>query len=299
MPVIAIFPHPDLAVRKATGYMAGMGLFFRKMHGLGNDFVVIDGRDGSFALNPDQRAALADRRRGIGCDQLIVIAPPRDPAADATMLIYNPDGGEAGACGNATRCVADLLMRESGRPAVTIETVAGLLPARAAAGGLVCVDMGAPRLGWQEIPLAKALNPETVVIDIGPFLWASCVSMGNPHAVFFVEDAEAAPLERYGRTIETLPIFPDRTNVEAVQVLAPDRIRMRVWERGAGITQACGSGACAALVATARRGLTGRRATVVLDGGALDIEWRADGHVEMTGPTALAFTGEIPAEMTR
>lgn len=271
-----------------------MTLPFRKMHGLGNDFVVFDLRATAVRFTAAQAARIADRREGVGCDQFITIEPPRDPAATAFMRIRNPDGSEAGACGNATRCVAHLLMEDTGRDHVVVETVSGLLDARRAADGLVTVDMGPARLDWQQIPLAEPRDTLHLDITAGVMRDPVAVSMGNPHAVYFVDDVAAVPLETLGPGLEHHALFPERTNVEAVQVLSPTRLRMRVWERSAGITRACGSGACAVLVAAVRRGLAERKAEVILDGGPLTIEWRADdGHVLMTGPVATSFTGVL------
>ncbi|CAK0741101.1 Diaminopimelate epimerase [uncultured Gammaproteobacteria bacterium] len=266
---------------------------FLKMHGLGNDFVVFDARRQPLALSDSTIRALSDRHTGVGCDQLIVIAPPRSADSDAFMLIFNADGSEVGACGNATRCVGARLLEESGRAAVVIETRAGLLRASAESSGLVAVDMGPARVDWAEIPLAGPADTLHLDLTCGELSDPVAVSMGNPHVVFLVEDAESVALDRLGSQIEHHALFPERTNVEVVQVLAPDRLRMRVWERGAGITQACGTGACAALVAAARRGVAGRRAEVVLDGGVLAIAWREDGHVIMTGPAVRAFSGQL------
>ncbi len=261
---------------------------FHKMHGAGNDFVVIDARGGLSGLTPERIAALSDRRSGIGCDQFITLEPAGS-GADLFMRIHNPDGSEAGACGNATRCVADLLFRETGSRHGVIRTVAGDLPAERLDDGRVTVDMGLAHLEWRDIPLARAMD--TLHLDL-PGDPAS-VSMGNPHATFFVPDAEAAPVTRDGPRFERDPLFPDRANIGFAQVLAPDRLRLRVWERGAGLTLACGSGACAAAVNAHRRGLTGRRVTVMMDGGELDIDSREDGHVLMTGPVATSFTGQV------
>lgn len=266
---------------------------FVKMHGLGNDFVILDARASALALTPAAVRAIADRRRGIGCDQLIVIEAARGSTSDAWMTIYNPDGSESGACGNATRCVAWLLMGQNGSDRVVIETRAGLLDAESRGDKMVAVDMGPARLDWRELPLAEAVDTLHLGIAAGPLADPVGVSMGNPHAVFFVDDVAAIDLEAVGPGLEHHPLFPERTNVEIVQVLGPQTLRMRVWERGAGITQACGTGACATLVAAARRGLTGRKAEVVLDGGSLFIEWLADDHVLMTGPVALAFSGTL------
>ena len=272
------------------------GLTFTKMHGLGNDFVVIDARDKDLHLSGAQVRAIADRRTGVGCDQLIVVgAPPNGRGstgeADVFMTILNADGGEVEACGNATRCVAAALMAENGTQAAAIETVAGVLQATYAGDGQIAVDMGPALTDWQDIPLAEARDTLHLDIAKGPLRDPVAVNVGNPHAVFFVNDVEAVAMEVHGPIIEHHPLFPNRINVEAAQVISPGRIRMRVWERGAGVTHACGTGACATLVAAHRRGLTGRQAEVVLDGGTLLIEWRADGHVIMTGPAAISFSG--------
>ncbi len=267
---------------------------FLKMHGAGNDFVVLDARSRPWEIDGEAAKRIADRRTGIGCDQLIVVGPARQPGADAFMSIFNPDGSEVSACGNATRCVAWMLMGESGAPGVTIETHAGLLSAQSAGENRITVDMGPARLEWDQIPLAKDIDTLHLPVSAGRLSDPVGVGMGNPHAVFFVLDAEAVPLSELGPKLEHDPLFPERCNIEAAQVLDDGRIRMRVWERGAGITLACGTGACATLVAAARRGLTGRKADVILDGGTLTIEWLENGHVLMTGPVALAFSGVLP-----
>ena len=265
---------------------------FVKMHGCGNDFVVFDERAGSLGLTPARAAAIANRHTGIGCDQFIVLEPP--PAgADAFMRIRNPDGSEAGACGNATRCVAQLLAAETGRARAVIRTIAGDLPSEVLADGQVRVDMGQVRLDWRDIPLARPMDTLDLDLRVGPVSHPAAVNMGNPHATFFVPDLGAIPVAELGPRLEHDPLFPERANIGFVQVLGPERLRLRVWERAAGLTLACGSGACAALVNAARRGLTGRRAIVVVDGGELTIVWREDDHVLMTGPVATAFTGEI------
>jgi diaminopimelate epimerase len=264
---------------------------FIKMHGLGNDFVVLDGRRAAIALDAAAARAVADRRTGIGCDQVILLEPPRDPDARVLMRIRNPDGGEAEACGNATRCVADLLRRETGDATVRIETIAGLLEAEALPDGRVAVDMGPARTDWREIPLARDMDTQYVELTLGPLSAPVCTNIGNPHATFFVDDVEAVDLAALGPILEHHPLFPQRANIGIATVRDRDNIRLRVWERGAGITRACGSGACAALVAAHRRGLAGRQAAVELDGGVLDIAWREDGHVLMTGPVALSFEG--------
>jgi diaminopimelate epimerase len=263
---------------------------FVKMHGAGNDFVVFDERACVLGFTQAQVAALADRRTGIGCDQFITIERPQAGAnADVFMRIRNPDGGEAGACGNATRCVADLLFRQTGQRSHVIRTVAGNLPADVLPDGRVTVDMGPARLEWTDVPLTQPADTLHLPLPGDP----AAVSMGNPHATFFVENVDSTPAEELGPRFEHDPLFPERANIAFAQVLAPDRIRLRVWERGAGLTRACGSGACAALVNAHRRGLTGRSAEVVVDGGTLTIAWRADGHVLMTGPVATAFRGSI------
>jgi diaminopimelate epimerase len=265
---------------------------FVKMHGCGNDFVVFDERAGALGLTPAQAAAIADRRTGVGCDQLIVIEPA--PAgADAFMRIRNPDGTEAGACGNATRCVAHLLAASTGRDRQIIRTIAGDLASEVLPDGRVRVDMGPVRLHWQDIPLARAMDTLDLDLAIGPVSHPAAANMGNPHVTFFVSDIRAIRVEEIGPALERNPLFPERANIGFAQVLGADRIRLRVWERGAGLTLACGSGACAALVNAARRGLTGREATIVADGGELTIAWDENNHVLMTGPVATAFTGEI------
>jgi diaminopimelate epimerase len=275
---------------------------FRKMHGLGNDFVVLDGRRHPFALGPALTRAIADRRTGIGCDQLILLEPPGDAAGHVSMRILNADGSEAEACGNATRCIARLLADETGEPEIRIETVAGLLEAEALRDGRVRVDMGPARTEWYEIPLAKPMNTLRVDLVLGPLMEPVCTNIGNPHATFFVENAEEIDLAALGPRLEHDPLFPERANIGIATVHSRDRIRLRVWERGAGLTRACGTGACAALVAAHRRGLSGRHAAVALDGGELDILWRpdaeeGDGHVLMTGPATLTYEGRFdPAQ---
>ena len=267
---------------------------FLKMHGLGNDFVVFDARNQALALDAAEARALADRKRGIGCDQLIVIEQGEN-GADIFMRIYNADGGEVESCGNAARCVARLLFKELKRSEIRIDTEGGLLICNDAGGGLVSVDMGAPTLVWDKIPLAHPADTNNFALNVdGDSHLVAAVSMGNPHCVLFVEDADDAPVERLGRRIETHPMFPNRTNVEFVTVTDRAHLRMRVWERGAGITQACGTGACAVAVAAHRRELTDAKVEVELDGGVLAIEVReGDGHVIMTGPAVLSFRGEV------
>ncbi|KAA2214203.1 diaminopimelate epimerase [Pseudoroseomonas oryzae] len=277
-----------------------MQIPFRKMHGLGNDFVVVDGRPWPLGLSPARIAALADRHRGIGCDQFITLeplaadAPGEAPAeADVFMRIHNPDGSEAGACGNATRCVASLLMAETGRDHVTVRTVSGDLPCERLPDGTVRANMGHPRFGWDEVPLAEAMDTAHLPLALGAVSDPAACSMGNPHATFFVEDLDRLDWRALGPQLERHPLFPDRANIGFAQVLAPDHLRVAIWERGAGPTLACGSGACATLVNAHRRGLATRRARVELPGGALELEWRLDGSVLMAGPVATAFTGQV------
>jgi diaminopimelate epimerase len=265
---------------------------FVKMHGCGNDFVVFDERKGALGLTPAVAAAIANRRTGVGCDQLIVIEPA-GAGADAFMRIRNPDGSEAGACGNATRCVVHLLAAETGRARQTIRTISGDLPSAVLPDGQVRVDMGPVRLDWRDIPLARPMDTLEVDLRAGPVSNPAAASMGNPHATFFVPDIGAVPIAEIGPVLEHDPLFPTRANIGFAQVITPERLRLRVWERGAGLTLACGSGACAALVNAARRGLTGKAAIVEVDGGELMIAWREDNHVLMTGPVATAFTGQI------
>ena len=227
---------------------------FTKMHGLGNDFVIVDGRDGDLAIGGTQARAIGDRRRGVGFDQLLILEPAKDAAADLFMRILNPDGSEAEACGNGTRCVAARVMDELGRDTLNIETVAGVLATTTGADGLVTVDMGPANLEWRQIPLAVEADTLHLDIENGPLRDPVAVNIGNPHMVFFVDDADAIDVAGLGPALESHPLYPERTNVEICSLSGPDQLRMRVWERGAGITQACGSGACAAGVAAARRG---------------------------------------------
>ena len=268
---------------------------FLKMHGLGNDFAVFDARKGDVRLDPALARAVADRKSGVGCDQVIVIAPPRDGRADAEMHIFNADGGEVESCGNAARCVARWLMEEKHATTLRIATPGGLLVCNGADGGRVSVDMGAPGLEWDEIPLAEPADTNGFALQVdGEEFLASAVSIGNPHCVLFVGDAERAPVAELGAKLEHHPMFPARVNTEFVTPLSRTRLRMRVWERGAGVTRACGTGACAAAVAAHRRDLCARKVEVVLDGGRLEIEWRAgDNHVVMTGPATRVYRGEI------
>ena len=271
---------------------------FLKMNGLGNDFVVVEARERGFAPSAEEVRAIADRATGVGCDQLIVVEP--SDSAHARMRIWNADGGEVEACGNAARCVAWLLMEAGALETVALETAGGPLQARRAGPEAVTVDMGPPRLGWRDIPLSEEMDTRGVELQVGPveaphLHTPGCVSMGNPHVVFFVSDVATAPVRQAGSMIEHHPLFPEGVNVGFAEVRGRDRIALRVWERGAGETQACGTGACAAVVAANRRGLLDRAASVELPGGVLEIHWReADDHVLMTGPVAVEFTGVLP-----
>ncbi|MBC6416284.1 MAG: diaminopimelate epimerase [Rhodospirillales bacterium] len=270
---------------------------FRKMHGLGNDFVVIDARAGTPAITAAAAQRIADRRRGVGFDQLILIEPPRDPAATAFVRFLNADGSEAGACGNGSRCIGWLLAEELGRERLAIETLNGLLDCRREADGRMTVDLGPAKTEWREIPLSQAMDSLHLPLEFETLPQPAALSLGNPHATFFVDDAEAMDLERLGPILNRHSFFPERANIAAASLSAEDCLRVRVWERGAGMTPACGTGASAAAVNAARRGLTGRRVAVVLDGGVLTIQWHDDNRVEMTGPIATAFQGLLPPEL--
>lgn len=263
------------------------------MHGLGNDFVVLDAREVPLSLGENYIRAISERNTGVGCDQLIIIEPSAVESADAFMRIHNSDGGEVDACGNATRCVASILMAEKKSSSAVIETVAGLLYARGEDDEMVSVDMGEVRLDWTDIPVAHEINTLHLGIEEGPLKDPVGVNVGNPHAVFVVGDVSSIPLADVGPIIENHFMFPERVNVGVVEIQSRSSIRYRVWERGAGITQACGTGACAALIAASRRGLTERAADVHLDGGILKIEWTDNNHVYMTGPVAVSFSGSL------
>lgn len=278
------------------------GTQFRKMNGLGNDFVVLDLREHALDLAPADIRAIADRQTGIGCDQVIALEPSAD--ADAFMRIWNADGGEVGACGNAARCVAALLSAEADDCEVSIETESAILGALVNDDGSVTIDMGAPRFGWNDIPLSEPFHDTNrIELQIGPIddpvlHTPSVVNVGNPHCIFFVEDVDAHDLARFGPMLEHHPLFPERANISLAQVTGPGSLRLRTWERGAGLTKACGTAACAAAVAAARRGLTDRRVRVTLPGGDLTIDWRRDdGHILMTGPFALDYEGELPPKL--
>jgi diaminopimelate epimerase len=274
---------------------------FAKMNGLGNEICVLDAREDHMPLTGEIVAALADPKKGIGFDQLMVLHAPKNPLADVYSSIWNADGSVVAACGNGTRCVAWYLMRDTGQDHVVIETDAGLLGASRAGENAISVDMGEPLLDWQQIPMSERMDTLRIELQVGPLddpimHGPGCVSMGNPHVVFFVQDAEVAPVKEVGPMIEHHPLFPQGVNVGFAEIVARDHIRLRVWERGAGLTKACGTGACAALVAAVRRRLTDRKARVQVDGGDMTIEWRAsDNHVIMTGPVEMEAEGTIGA----
>jgi diaminopimelate epimerase len=266
------------------------GLPFMKMHGLGNDFVVIDLRHGGLAVSPALARAVGDRHRGVGFDQLAVIE--QDEAADARLTFYNADGSVAGACGNATRCIARHLMDETGKAHLVLRTERGALACSDAGNGLTSVNMGTPFIEWQDIPLAHKADTLHLPMDGDPV----ATGMGNPHCTFFVPDADAVDLSTKGAEIEHHPLYPERTNVQFAHLIGLDHLRMRVWERGVGVTLASGSSSCAVAVAAARRGLTGRKVSLDLDGGRIDVDWREDG-VWMTGPTAHVFDGVLSPQI--
>lgn len=267
------------------------GLGFIKMHGAGNDFVVIDSRGRGALVTAALVCAVGDRHRGVGFDQLAEIKEAQD--ADIALDFWNSDGSRAGACGNATRCVADLVMRERCVTTLTIRTERGTLTAIRHPDGAVWVNMGQPQRAWDEVPLARPVDVMHLPLPGDPM----AIGMGNPHCVMFVEDAETTDPAKSGPTYEIDPLFPHRTNVEFASLLGADHLRMRVWERGAGVTLACGSGACATAVAAHLRGLTGRRVALEMDGGTLCVDWRDDG-VWLTGPVVRVFDGWLPAELS-
>ena len=261
---------------------------FMKMHGLGNDFVVLDARAREFVMDAPLAQALADRHRGVGFDQLAVIAPV--DGLDAELIFYNADGSLSAACGNATRCIARYLMDETGKTALRLKTGARVLEARDAGQGLTSVNMGPPETRWDGVPLAQDVDTLHLPIEGDPV----ATGMGNPHCTFFVEDAEAIDLEARGPEIEHHPLFPERTNVQFASVISENTLRMRVWERGTGVTLASGSSSCATAVAAHRRGLTGSEVKIHLDGGVIHIRVAEDG-VWMTGPTMHVFSGTLTA----
>jgi diaminopimelate epimerase len=270
---------------------------FLKMHGLGNDFVIFDARRMPLSLSPQEVSIIANRRTGIGCDQLITITSSAN--ADAHMRIQNADGSEAEACGNATRCVAALVMEESAETRANIETNVGILECRQTSEG-VRADLGIPQLEWPQIPLAEERDTLNLGLTVGALENPVGVNVGNPHAIFFVGDAETIDLNSLGPVVETYPLFPERINVGVAEVINKDDIRFRVWERGTGITMACGTGAAAAVVAGVRRGLVNRQCKVRLDGGQLMVHWHKENdHVTLSGPVELSFRGNLDLEKLR
>lgn len=265
-------------------------IVFRKMHGLGNDFIVLDARSTKPTFTHDQIVFLADRRTGIGCDQLLVMES--STKADVFMRIYNHDGSEASACGNGTRCIASLIMAEKNKNMVTVATRAGILDCHRKAEH-IAIDLGSPSFNWREIPLAEERDTLHLGLQMGALVDPVALSVGNPHAVFFVDDAESVDLARLGPKIENYFLFPDRVNVSVAQVLSSKNLRLRVWERGAGITRACGTAAVAALAAAHQRGYTDRRASVDMDGGRLEVEWNDKGNLILAGPVETSFKGEV------
>lgn len=270
---------------------------YRKMNGLGNTFVILDLRGSEARITEEAARAIADPKTGPGCDQVISIEHRK---GSVFMGVWNADGSEVKTCGNAARCVAFLLMEEAGTDEIQFSTGAGPLRAERVGETRIAVDMGEPKFHWREIPLAEEMQDTRFVdIKLGPIdrpvLWGpSALNVGNPHCIFFVEDAEAQALDRFGPMIENHLLFPERANVSVAEVRSKHAIRLRVWERGVGITRACGSAACAALVAANRRRLTARKGTVILDGGELAVEWREDNHIVMTGPIGFDGDGELP-----
>ena len=277
------------------------GIPFRKMNGLGNDFVVLDARVQPIPMTAESAARIASRNSGIGCDTIVVLEP--SAKADVRMRFYNADGSESAACGNASRCVAWLLREESGTIEPRLETNAGVLKAKVHGDGSVTVDMGKPKFQWDEIPLAEPFHDtKKIELQIGPIdapvlHSPSVVNVGNPHCIFWVEDVTAHRLDRFGPILENHPLFPERANISLAQVTSPTTMILRVWERGIGLTKACGTGACAAAVSAARKGLTGRTVTVTLPGGNLHIDWRVGDHMMMTGPVQLDFEGTLKPGM--
>jgi len=280
------------------------GTPFLKMNGLGNEILVVDMRDGASTMTGELACTVAAGER-TAFEQMMVVYPPRADGTEAYVKIYNNDGSVAGACGNGTRCVAHFLNRATGKDRMTIETDGGLLEIFNAGEELITVDMGKPRFDWNQIPLAEEFADTTgIELQIGPIdapvlHTPSVVNVGNPHAIFWVkDDPDNYDLGRFGPLLENHPIFPERANISLAQVLAPDCIKVRVWERGAGLTLACGTAACAVGVAAARKGLTDRRVGIQLPGGPLEIEWRADDHILMTGPWTLEWEGTLPADLS-
>lgn len=271
-------------------------LTFQKMHGAGNDFIVVDARSVALTLTPAQATFLCDRHLGIGCDTLVILE--KSDQADVAVRFINGDGSNSATCGNATRCVADMLMRETGKDSARIATGVGVLTASRNAAGLITVNMGTPKFGWAEIPLAESRNTMHLGLEMGLLADPVAVNMGNPHAIFFVRDLAHIKMDQWGPQLEHHPLFPERANISAVQVLGDNHIKMAVWERGAGLTLACGSAACAAVAAGVRRGVIHPECTVDLPGGTLHIHWQKNsdssgGDIFMSGPVAYVFEGVV------
>ncbi len=295
-------PGGRIAPPGRSPYMSAMTLTpFRKMNGLGNDFVVLDARQQKIPLSPAAVQRIADRRSGIGCDTVVVLEP--STRAELMMRFYNSDGSESSACGNASRCIAWLINDENGNTQPLLETKAGVLKTTVHKDGSVTVDMGKPKFRWDEIPLSEPFHDtKQIELQLGPIdkpilHSPSVVNVGNPHCIFWVEDVNAHQLDRFGSILEHHPRFPERANISLAQITSPATLKLRVWERGIGLTQACGTGACAATVCAARKGLTDRAVTVTLPGGDLHVDWRADDHMWMTGPAQLDFIGNLEPAM--
>ena len=267
------------------------------MNGLGNDFVVLDARAHVLPVTPEVVQRIADRKAGIGCDTVVVLEPSK--RADVLMRFFNADGSESSACGNASRCIASLITQETGNFEPRLESKAGVLKTKVHPDGSVTVDMGKPKFRWDEIPLAEPFHDtKAIELQIGPIdnpvlHSPSVVNVGNPHCIFWVADVNAHALDRFGPILENHPRFPERANISLAQIISPNSMKLRVWERGIGLTKACGTGACAATVSAARKGLTGRTVTVTLPGGDLYVDWRADDHIWMTGPVTHEFAGML------
>jgi diaminopimelate epimerase len=266
---------------------------FVKMHGLGNDFIIFDGRQRAINFTAQQIKDLSDRKIGIGCDQLILMSAASNNSADFKMTIWNADGQKVSTCGNATRCVGRLYFDETNKKHCVIESDAGELDIEDTGDGQIAADMGAVKLDWRDIPLSKPCDIKQLPITMGDLNAPVAVNVGNPHLIFFTDNIDAVPVEEYGIQLETNELFPENTNVEFAHVIDSKTIRLRVWERGVGVTQACGSGACATLVAAHLLGHTGRHTKIIMDGGELEVEWLKDNHILMTGPATYVFKGKI------
>ncbi len=281
---------------------ATAALPFRKMNGLGNDFVVLDGRARPISMDEARARAIADRKTGIGCDQIIVLQ--KSNVADVRMLVWNSGGGQVESCGNASRCIADMLFDENKATSATIDTLGGFLVVRKAGDKLVMVDNGVPRFDWKDIPLSEPFHDTRhIELQVGPIDHPlihspSVVNVGNPHCIFWVDDLDVVDLSKVGPMLEHYHLFPERANISLARVDARDHVTLKVWERGAGLTKACGTGACAVMAAGARIKIIDRKCRITLPGGDLMMEWReSDGHVLMTGPVAYEFDGVLPVEL--